>query len=222
MAPSFLASASPSGTRRPAMTILAPSATKTSAVRRPMPLVAPVMTATLPLSRPISFPLLRSLECRCRPVLALPAYWNRYSRMAQGELIRTSCERLCCASRVLRYPRFALSRPYFGSADRAVVTHEEIDRRIPAGLAGDIAPAIAASALGLRRSVSRWRRGALGPVADPAGHFLHALHSGRVLCHRRSAALRIGIATALAGGVLGVIVNFGDGSCRFRAVRAAR
>jgi hypothetical protein len=37
------------------MTILAPSATNTSAVRRPMPLVAPVMTATLPLSRPISF-----------------------------------------------------------------------------------------------------------------------------------------------------------------------
>jgi hypothetical protein len=31
----------------------APSATNTSAVRRPMPLVAPVMTAILPLSRPM-------------------------------------------------------------------------------------------------------------------------------------------------------------------------
>jgi hypothetical protein len=36
------------------MTILAPSATKTSAVRKPMPLVAPVITATLPSSRPMS------------------------------------------------------------------------------------------------------------------------------------------------------------------------
>ena len=35
------------------MTILAPSATKISAVRRPMPLVAPVITATLPSSRPM-------------------------------------------------------------------------------------------------------------------------------------------------------------------------
>src|SRR6266404_5251587 len=60
--PSFLANASPSGARRPAMTILAPSATKTSAVRKPMPLVAPVITATLPSSRPISFSFLRSLN----------------------------------------------------------------------------------------------------------------------------------------------------------------
>jgi hypothetical protein len=42
------------------MTIFAPSATKTSAVRKPMPLVAPVMTATLPSSRPISLSFLRS------------------------------------------------------------------------------------------------------------------------------------------------------------------
>src|SRR5471030_1121854 len=54
-APSLLANASPSGARRPAITILAPSATKTSAVRSPMPLVAPVITATLPSSRPMSF-----------------------------------------------------------------------------------------------------------------------------------------------------------------------
>ena len=52
-APSCFASASPSGMRRPAITILAPSATKTSAVRNPMPLVAPVITATLPSSLPI-------------------------------------------------------------------------------------------------------------------------------------------------------------------------
>jgi hypothetical protein len=37
------------------MTILAPSATKISAVRQPMPLVAPVITATLPSSLPMSF-----------------------------------------------------------------------------------------------------------------------------------------------------------------------
>ena len=43
------------GDTRPAMTILAASATKISAVRNPMPLVAPVMTATLPSSRPMSF-----------------------------------------------------------------------------------------------------------------------------------------------------------------------
>ena len=53
-APSFFASASPSGMRRPAMTTFAPSATNISAVRSPMPLVAPVMTATLPSSRPMS------------------------------------------------------------------------------------------------------------------------------------------------------------------------
>jgi hypothetical protein len=52
--PSFLASASPSGARRPAMTIFAPSATKISAVRSPIPLVAPVITATLPSNRPMS------------------------------------------------------------------------------------------------------------------------------------------------------------------------
>ena len=56
-APSFFASASPSATRRPAMTIFAPSATKISAVRNPMPLVAPVMTATLPSSLPMLFVL---------------------------------------------------------------------------------------------------------------------------------------------------------------------
>src|ERR1700730_4412311 len=53
--PSRAASALPSAARRPATTILAPSATKTSAVRKPMPLVAPVITATLPSSRPILF-----------------------------------------------------------------------------------------------------------------------------------------------------------------------
>ena len=41
------------GARRPAVTIFAPSATKISAVCKPMPLVAPVITATLPFSRPI-------------------------------------------------------------------------------------------------------------------------------------------------------------------------
>src|SRR3954454_13448215 len=56
-APSLAASASPSGARRPAMTTLAPSATKISAVRNPMPLVAPVITATLPSNRAISVPL---------------------------------------------------------------------------------------------------------------------------------------------------------------------
>src|SRR6185295_8522936 len=58
-APSFLASASPSGARRPAITIFAPCSTKISAVLSPMPLVAPVMTATLPFSRPMSF------SCSC-------------------------------------------------------------------------------------------------------------------------------------------------------------
>ena len=58
LAPSFLASASPSGARRPAITIFAPSATKISAVRNPMPLVAPVMTAILPFSRPMSLSFL--------------------------------------------------------------------------------------------------------------------------------------------------------------------
>jgi hypothetical protein len=56
LAPSFLASASPSGARRPAITIFAPSATNISAVCSPMPLVAPVMTAILPSSRPMSSP----------------------------------------------------------------------------------------------------------------------------------------------------------------------
>ena len=37
------------------MTMLAPSATKISAVFSPMPLVAPVIIATLPSSLPISF-----------------------------------------------------------------------------------------------------------------------------------------------------------------------
>ncbi len=59
--PSFLASASPSGARRPAITIFAPSATNSSAVCNPMPLVAPVITATLPSSRPISSPLSQSV-----------------------------------------------------------------------------------------------------------------------------------------------------------------
>jgi hypothetical protein len=40
--------------RRPATTIFAPSATKISAVRNPIPLVAPVITATLPSNRPMS------------------------------------------------------------------------------------------------------------------------------------------------------------------------
>src|SRR5436305_1662519 len=41
LVPSFFASASPSGARRPAITIFAPSSTKISAVVDPMPLVAP-------------------------------------------------------------------------------------------------------------------------------------------------------------------------------------
>lgn len=49
------------GLRRPAITILAPSATKTSAVRNPIPLVAPVITATLPSSLP--------MECSCFRVI---------------------------------------------------------------------------------------------------------------------------------------------------------
>ena len=50
--PSESASASPSAARRPDTTTVAPSATKTSAVLRPMPLVAPAITATLPSRRP--------------------------------------------------------------------------------------------------------------------------------------------------------------------------
>src|SRR5205823_5326326 len=67
VAPSFLASASPSGARRPAITIFAPSATNSSAVCSPMPLVAPVITATFPSSRPTS-----SSPCRNR--------FHQYSR----------------------------------------------------------------------------------------------------------------------------------------------
>ena len=52
-APIRLATASPSGLRRPVNTTLAPSATKSSAVLVPMPLVPPVTIATLPSSIPI-------------------------------------------------------------------------------------------------------------------------------------------------------------------------
>src|SRR5581483_134249 len=130
LAPSFFASASPSGTRRPAMTISAPSATKISAVRSPMPLVAPVITATFPSSFPIllsfpdtrgqqpSHPKLRSLE------LILPA------GSSQGEL---------GFGRSSAY--FRRGGHFFGARLGLNSGHEETDRRIPARLAGDL-PAV--------------------------------------------------------------------------------
>ena len=45
----------PSSSRRPVATTLAPSATKISAVRRPMPLVAPVTMVILPSSLPMPY-----------------------------------------------------------------------------------------------------------------------------------------------------------------------
>src|SRR5882724_9913548 len=49
------ASVSPASRRRPAMTTVAPSSTKSSTVRAPIPLVPPTMIATLPSSTPIVF-----------------------------------------------------------------------------------------------------------------------------------------------------------------------
>ena len=51
--PSALSSDLPSSSRRPVATTLAPSATKISTVRRPMPLVAPVTMVILPSSLPM-------------------------------------------------------------------------------------------------------------------------------------------------------------------------
>jgi hypothetical protein len=54
--PHFSSNARPSASRRPAATPRAPSVTKISAMRSPMPLVAPVTIATFPSSLPVNDP----------------------------------------------------------------------------------------------------------------------------------------------------------------------
>jgi hypothetical protein len=72
--PSLAACASPSATRRPAITTRAPSPANSSAVRAPMPLVPPVITATLPSRTPTLMTFLPGcLRQRCRTLKQLPS-----------------------------------------------------------------------------------------------------------------------------------------------------
>src|SRR6202022_164238 len=171
LAPSLPASASPSGARRPAMTIFAPSATNISAVRSPIPLVAPVMTATLPSSRPISF----SRSCDAG-----------FSISEQRKLCWLSTEGVPSPKFALRAQTayFPLCSALFWIRGSVDVTHDEIDRRISAGLARDISTVTAFEhwiCSILRRFGDR---GAVVSLPDPAGRILHPVFPGGILRSR--------------------------------------
>src|SRR3984957_7951063 len=179
--PSFFASASPSGTRRPAMTILAPSATNISAVRRPMPLVAPVITATLPSSRPMSFSSFWAM------LVAL------YSRLEDATQAMPA----------------AVDVVFVWIADRLTGPMAKLIDEFRRGWQGPAQPSppfgagFAACCLALS-TAARWGLSLIRPDVFftpylPAVFFAPA-----------GGGLRGGIATALASGVLGVTVNFGD------------
>src|SRR5258707_1132862 len=166
-APSFLASRSPSGARRPAMTMLAPSATKISAVRSPMPLVAPVITAILPSSRPMSFsPFSRS--------------WHSVYFRTDGTTQAMLALRRAAGRVFFRRPDLILDSP----AGRCNVTHGEIDRRVSARLAGNIRTVAAFQHRICSLLPCPGDRGAVGSFPDPAGRILHPVFSCGVFCHR--------------------------------------
>src|SRR5271166_578750 len=89
LAPSWCSSFLPSSSRRAATTICAPSATKTSAIRLPMPLVPPVIIATLSSSTRIdlspmsgragAFRIIRKISALTLGQRTVGAEW-RYSR----------------------------------------------------------------------------------------------------------------------------------------------
>jgi two-component sensor histidine kinase len=94
------------------------------------------------------------------------------------------------------------------------VGHGKIDRRVPAGLAGNI-PTVAAFQHWICSILRRFvDRGAVVPCADPAGRILYPVFSGGILCHRvrrfpgrdRDRDRR---------GTLGLTLNFSDAPVDF-------
>src|SRR5581483_11663212 len=174
------------------MTIFAPSATKISAVRYPMPLVAPVITATLPSSFPICFPL---RLIRRQPEAAslepiLPA------GSSQGEL---------CLSRASAYFRAGghILGPLVGLNQAMNKLVDEFRR----GWQGISQPS-AAFCIGfcalclLLSTFVRWGLAQIRPDVFFTPYF-PAVFFVTAVC-----GLRYGFATALWGGVLGLAVNF--------------
>src|SRR5579871_3896562 len=196
-APSFLASASPSGARRPAMTILAPSATKISAVRRPIPLVAPVITPTLPSSRPIS--------------MSLSIHSHHIGPDITDHLKTGLCRNL---RKHLSFRRAGLILDrLFGLIWRMRQWFDEF-RRGWQGISQPPLPLGAGFALLCLAlsTIARWGLSLIRPDVFftpyiPAVFFATAVGGGRV-----------GIATAIAGGALGMGVNFSEGHADFARV----
>ena len=102
----------------------------------------------------------------------------------------------------------------------ADVTHDEIDRRVSAGLAGNF-PAVTAFQHRICGLLPRFvDHGALGlSLIRPDVFFTPYFPA--VFFATAFGGFRIGIATALAGGALGVAVNFGDAIGRSCQIGAA-
>src|SRR6185312_13187057 len=191
--PSFFASASPSRTRRPAMTILAPSATKNSAVRRPMPLVAPVITPTLPSSRPMSLPL--SIHNRHIGADITDHLKTGFAQPGDAHIFRSAglnLDRLIGLIRRMRQWFDDFRRGWQGISQP------------PLSLGVGFATLCLALSTAARFGLSLIRPDVFFTPYIPAVFFATAV-----------GGVRVGIATTFAGGMLGVTVNFGDARADF-------